>query len=122
VELILIKKNNDTAYPHRKALAWMQILCRWGSNSDTNKQNNYCAWEDFIEEPKKLKWIKKFYKEFINMAEDSICGAYINCPDSDLKNWSTEYYGNNLEKLIEIKKKWDPHKRFNFPQGLAQLY
>jgi hypothetical protein len=120
------KKNNDTAYVHRDALAWMQILAKWGSNLDNHfhkiNKENISAWEDYIMEPIKIRWANNFYEEIRNISKEIFKGAYINCPDRNLCEWPTEYYGKNLKKLISIKKKYDPYKIFNFPQGLSQLY
>ena len=116
---------DETAYPHRKALAWLQFICRWGSNVDNHLDDcdtGTAAWEDYLMGPIKLKWVKEFYDEFKEVAGKSLSGAYVNCPDSDLKKWPRAYYGENLEKLIKIKKKWDRKKIFSFPQGLSQLY
>ena len=100
------KRNDETAYPHRNAKAWIQWIARW-QNEDVGA--------------KKLKWVKNFYEEFIEEAGKSVHGAYFNCPDSDLKDWPREYFGGNLERLIKIKKKYDPNKVFRYPQGLSEL-
>lgn len=100
-------KSNNTAFVHRNAIAWVHWICRW------NKDN---------EQEKRLEWVNNFYNEFIKIAGNSVCGAYVNCPDSKLSNWPELYYGSNLEKLIDIKKKYDPNKIFEFEQGLSNLY
>jgi len=35
-------------------------------------------------------------------------GSYLNFIDKDLDLWKERYYGRNLEKLVEIKKVWNP--------------
>ncbi len=39
--------------------------------------------------------------------------TYQNYPDIELKDYLSRYYGNNLKKLIQIKRKWDPFGYFN---------
>lgn len=41
-------------------------------------------------------------------------GSYINVPDSDIPNWSKQYYGKNFKKLKKIKKKYDPDNFFTY--------
>jgi hypothetical protein len=35
-------------------------------------------------------------------------GAYVNEADPTNPLWKVDYYGENYEKLLQIKKKWDP--------------
>ena len=38
----------------------------------------------------------------------SAVGSYINYMDRHLVNWAHEYYGQNYERLCQVKKKWNP--------------
>src|SRR5829696_6037210 len=44
--------------------------------------------------------------------------AYQNYIDPQLKHWQRAYYGSNLERLREIKKRVDPDFRFRFRQAI----
>ena len=44
--------------------------------------------------------------------------CYQNYPNRDIVNFGRMYFGGNLERLVEIKHKYDPADLFNFPQGL----
>jgi FAD/FMN-containing dehydrogenase len=47
-------------------------------------------------------------------------GVYPNFPDPDLENWADAYYGENYERLLRIKAKYDPNDYFRFHQSLAR--
>jgi FAD/FMN-containing dehydrogenase len=47
-------------------------------------------------------------------------GAYINYTDPNLKGWETAYYGSNYRRLLEVRKEFDPHHYFNFPQAIGR--
>ena len=44
--------------------------------------------------------------------------AYQNYIDPQLEHWQRAYYGSNLERLREIKKRVDPDFRFRFRQAI----
>jgi FAD/FMN-containing dehydrogenase len=44
--------------------------------------------------------------------------AYQNYIDAQLEHWQRAYYGSNLERLREIKKRVDPDFRFRFRQAI----
>ena len=47
-------------------------------------------------------------------------GAYLNYTDPDLNDWQTAYYGGNYPRLLEVRKAFDPHHFFNFPQAIGR--
>ena len=46
-------------------------------------------------------------------------GAYVNFPDADLSPWDRAYHGANLERLLEVKARYDPDDLFRATSGTA---
>jgi FAD/FMN-containing dehydrogenase len=46
--------------------------------------------------------------------------AYQNYIDPSLNNWQQAYYGQNLERLEDVRKQVDPRHYFNFPQAIGR--
>ena len=47
-------------------------------------------------------------------------GAYFNYTDPGLKGWQSAYYGSNYPRLLEVRREFDPHHYFNFPQAIGR--
>ena len=63
-----------------------------------------CGWENQEEKDKSLQFLEKWWETlspFFN-------GSYINFIDKNLTDWKEWYYGGNLERLLEVKRKWNP--------------
>lgn len=92
---IAARRPKDTAYVHRDSLFNVRLFFE-------------SMTVDGVVEGK--KWAKKFMKstKFMDSGE-----TYQNYPDIELKDYLSRYYGSNLEKLMEIKRKWDPKGYFD---------
>ena len=45
-------------------------------------------------------------------------GVYPNFPDPDLQDWAHAYYGENHDRLLRVKAKYDPDGFFRFHQSV----
>lgn len=93
------KAKNDTAFYYRDAKFIMGFQSVW-------------------EEPKYAHANREWVKEKLKFIENITTGAYIGFPFAELENYEKQYYGENLEKLKEVKRKYDPYDVFKFPQGI----
>lgn len=94
--------DNATAFPHRKARACLQFQTYWSEPAQNNAH---------------IRWVENFRRAMLPYT----IGAYVNYCDGNIKRWPRDYYDGNLARLLAIKKRWDPHNVFRFPQGLSQL-
>lgn len=93
-------KVDDTAFPHRNVKSWLLINTHWSDPSEADSE---------------MKWISDFYNDLKPHLLDQV---YVNGPDLDLPNPLQKYYQSNLNKLIQIKTKYDPSNIFNFQQSI----
>lgn len=56
------------------------------------------------------KWMNELYETVKFMDSGA---SYQNYPEPNMGDHLRRYYGGNLEKLIEVKRKWDPKNYFN---------
>ncbi|KAL9646840.1 hypothetical protein ABK040_013701 [Willaertia magna] len=63
-------------------------------------------------------WAESFYSAM----KPNFNGSYINYIDPYLPNWEQEYYGGNYNRLLDIKKKYDPTNFFNFKQSIGSNF
>ena len=86
------------SYPHRQAKYMVDIF----SNFREDKTKHELFRSNFINLQRSLNPI------FSGR-------GYINYPNIDLnENWPARYYGESLDKLIKVKKKYDPENRLDF--------
>src|SRR6202046_2485962 len=62
-----------------------------------------------------LDWAAGLYAA---LAEYGNGQAYQNFIDPSLRGWEAAYYGQNLHRLTEVKRRYDPDRLFSFAQAI----
>jgi hypothetical protein len=91
---------SQTAFVHRNALFSAQFLTGWPERAD---------------ETRNIAWIRDFHAD---LRKDSSGGCYVNYLDPDLGDWQRAYYGSNYDRLVRVKRAYDPDHLFKMPQGI----
>jgi FAD/FMN-containing dehydrogenase len=89
-----------SAFAHRDALFCVEYLGHW---------------PDPARDAEHLAWLTGLRDE---MLEFTTGGAYVNSPDRDLGNHLHAYYGENLPRLMAVKRRYDPANVFSFEQSI----
>lgn len=90
-----------TSFFHRRPLAAMQALCDWQLPQDDAASR---------------QWLKRFTHLIDPLGNGH---AYQNHADELRQDWARAYFGSNLERLQEVKQRYDPHGFFRSAQGLS---
>lgn len=94
---------NATAFVHRKALASAQYDATFSQGVAPSTVQQAQA------------WLNSWYATLRPFVSGE---AYQNYIDPSLANWQQAYYGANLARLKQVKKKWDPDDVFHFAQSI----
>ncbi len=84
-----------TAFPHRNKAYGFHIFPGW-ENAGADEEN--------------ISWAKDFHQA---LKKDATGGVYVNLMSHDEEERITAAYGPNYDRLMEVKKKWDPKNLFN---------
>jgi FAD/FMN-containing dehydrogenase len=64
-----------------------------------------------------LKWLEEFYRDIFGVRPAA--PSYQNFPDPTLKDWRRAYYGANYDRLVRVRRKYDPTGFFRYPQAIG---
>jgi FAD/FMN-containing dehydrogenase len=90
-----------TAYPHRDVLYAMNVHARW---------------DDAADDAKCIGWSREFFAAAAPHAAGSV---YINFMTQEEGARIREAYGPNYDRLVEIKKRYDPQNLFRYNHNIA---
>jgi hypothetical protein len=95
--------SDATAFPHRRARFLAQEFVTFdGAVQDAELEAN-------------RRWLTSMWRAFRSAASGF---AYVNYIDPELRGWLNAYYGDNLNRLVEVKRRYDPDEAFRFPQSI----
>jgi FAD/FMN-containing dehydrogenase len=89
-----------TAYYHRDAKFVLNVHGRW----DEVAHDDIC-----------IKWAREFFQASAPYAS---AGAYVNFMTEEEGDRVAAAYGSNYERLVQIKKRYDPENIFNLNQNI----
>ncbi|WP_188456222.1 FAD-binding oxidoreductase [Virgibacillus oceani] len=89
----------DTAFYYRKDKFFLQYTVQWIEDENASKR---------IREVEALRGRLLPYTG----------GDYVGNPDSRIKDYLTAYFGGNADRLMRVKRKYDPNNVFHFPQSI----
>lgn len=93
-------RSEQSAFAHRDALFCIEYLGHW-KNPEYDREH--------------LDWLAGIRDE---MRVFMTGGAYVNSPDRDLSDWLRAYYGDNLPRLMDVKRRYDQNDVFSFEQSI----
>ena len=88
-----------TAFVHRGARFIPELKAIWEKPQDARAN---------------IEWAHAFFAEL----QPHFSGSYVNYIDPLLDGWAKKYYGANLERLREIRRRVDPDGVLRFQQGV----
>lgn len=98
--VIAHRARTDTAFPHRTGLMAFEYRTDWDSPEDDEKN---------------VAWVRELRHA---MAGHTTGAAYVNTIDLELENWLWAYYEENLTRLVQIKRRYDPGDVFHHAQSI----
>jgi FAD/FMN-containing dehydrogenase len=90
-----------TAFGHRDANFSMVVVSAWGDASD---------------DAANIEWVRDYSDAMAPHAEE---GGYINFMDADDNKRVRANYGGNYNRLVDVKRKYDPGNLFKVNQNIA---
>jgi FAD/FMN-containing dehydrogenase len=89
-----------TAYPHRNVLYAMNVHGRW---------------DDPADDARCVAWARDFFAAAAAYAAGSV---YINFLTQDEGSRIREAYGGNYDRLVQVKKRYDPNNLFRYNHNI----
>jgi FAD/FMN-containing dehydrogenase len=72
-------------------------------------------WPDPADNEKNIKWVKDYYRA---VHPNSLPGGYVNFMAGDDQDRIRDNYKGNYDRLVGIKRKYDPANLFHMNQNI----
>ena len=92
---------NETAFAYRDATYGMVFLAGWSDPAD---------------DAERIKWLRGYYEALAPYSEP---GGYINFMQDDDYGRIRDNYRENYDRLVEVKRAYDPDNLFHINQNVA---
>ncbi|MFI8993371.1 BBE domain-containing protein [Streptomyces sp. NPDC053542] len=96
---------HETAYPHRGATFVIDVGTQWKPGT---------APADVAALLAQTRTMHRTLRDHLHTD-----AAYVNFPDPDLRGWQHAYYGANYERLVQVKRRYDPAGLFRYAQAIG---
>jgi FAD/FMN-containing dehydrogenase len=96
----------DTAFVHRRAAATVQYTATWAAPSAGGVTANAAPFDAYVH---------TFRAAMVPWFGSS---AYVNYADRTIVDYPAAYCGANYPRLQAVKRQYDPHELFTFPQAV----
>jgi len=93
----------DTAYVHRGVTTLLRPTTVWPNDAPASVADELNAWTNAVID---------------TLRPHTPDESYQNFPNRMIDDWLQQYYGENLDRLIEVKTAYDPGNLFNNPQSI----
>jgi FAD/FMN-containing dehydrogenase len=91
---------NDTAFAYRDAMYAMVLLS---------------GWSDPAKDAERIEWLRDYYAAISPYSEP---GGYVNFMQDDDGGRVKDNYRQNYDRLVQIKRTWDPDNLFHHNQNV----
>jgi FAD/FMN-containing dehydrogenase len=91
----------DTAFAYRDAKYGMVFLA---------------SWTDPTKDAERIQWVRDYYQALAPYAEP---GGYINFMQDDDYHKIRDNYRQNYDRLVQVKRAYDPHNFFHINQNIT---
>jgi len=98
---------DETVFPWRDSKYFFATCVRW--------MNDYDNVKEFSE-----NWLMELMDDLETNGHLSD-KSFVNFPDNNIENWEEAYYGDNYEKLRQIKAKYDPNNYFSYRYSIQSI-
>lgn len=92
-----------TAFVHRSALFAIRYTAFWSVTAPSEIAAAHLAW---------VQDTHAAMQPYVSR------GAVTNYSDPELADWGAAYFGSHLERLVAVKRRYDPDNFFHFPQSI----